>query len=179
MPLIDEFANEKFLGTNVSFGDDRSLTNLILKQGKKTIYASNVQAYTIVPETLRQLIKQQLRWKKSWFINTSKAGRYVWKLDPFMAATYFYPLALITIVTPFMAIYGLLYYPLAHLHLPVWFLGGTLLVTCLFMIMSALLSRDNRHWYYLVLWSLLNTFVLSMMLPYALLTIRNNKWGTR
>ncbi len=96
-----------------------------------------------------------------------------------MAASYFYPLALITLVTPFMAIYGLIYYPLTHGHLPIWFLVGTLIVTSLFMVMSALFSRDNRHWYYLLLWSVLNTFVPSLMLPYALLTIRNNKWGTR
>ncbi len=179
MPLIDEFANESFLGVHVNFGDDRSLTNLILKNGYRTIYVDNVQAYTIVPETFRQLIKQQIRWKKSWFINTIKASKYMWRVDPFIAATYFYPLAIVTVFTPIMAVYGLLVFPIMHSTFPVWFLAGTLVTSGLFMIMSSLLSSDNRHWYYLLVWSVINTFVLTFLFPYALLTIRDNKWGTR
>ena len=179
LPLIDEFANEKFLGVHVNFGDDRSLTNLIIKHGHKTVYVSNVQAYTIVPASLRHLIKQQVRWKKSWFINTTKASRYIWKNDAFVALTYFYPLALITLITPFMAIYGLIVYPLLHQKLPLYFLAGSLLVTTLFALISRVVARDNRHWFYLPVWAAINTTILTFILPYALITIRNTKWGTR
>lgn len=178
-PLIDEFANESFLGVHVNFGDDRSLTNLILRNGKKTVYVNNVQAYTIVPETLRQLLKQQTRWKKSWFINTVKASKYVWKRDMFISLTYFFPLAFITLMTPFIAFYGLIISPLVHHTFPIYFLAGSVLVTLLFAIVTVLLAKDNRHWYYLLVWGFINTFMLAFLLPYSLLTIRNNKWGTR
>jgi hypothetical protein len=54
----------------MTWGDDRALTNRLLRTGHRTIYTSLSHAYTICPQTLTRLFKQQLRWKKGWLVNT-------------------------------------------------------------------------------------------------------------
>jgi hyaluronan synthase len=124
-------------------------------------------------------MKQQVRWKKSWFANTMRASRYMWRQEGFVSATYFYPLAFITIVTPFMALYGLMYYSFAHQIFPFHYLAGALLVMLLFATVTGLLSRSGKYWVYLIVWAGINTLFLSYLLPYAMLTIRDARWGTR
>jgi hyaluronan synthase len=178
LPLIDQCANEKFLGVNINSGDDRSLTNLLIKNGFRTIYLDDVWAYTIVPTKIRQLMKQQVRWKKSWFANTVRASRYMWRQEGFVAFTYFYPLAFITFITPFMAMYGLFYYTASHHAFPTHYLLGALLVMMLFATVTGLLN-GRKYWVYLIVWAGVNTLFLSYLLPYAILTIRDARWGTR
>ena len=42
-----------------------ALTNWVIKLGYKTIYTDSAKAYTICPDNLKQLLKQQVRWKKA------------------------------------------------------------------------------------------------------------------
>jgi cellulose synthase/poly-beta-1,6-N-acetylglucosamine synthase-like glycosyltransferase len=67
-PLLDsleEFMTESFLGIRCETGDDRSLTNLVLKKGYDTIFQKKSVVYTDSQETLWAFIKQQLRWARS------------------------------------------------------------------------------------------------------------------
>ncbi len=90
LPVLDEWNSETFMGKKIIYGDDRALTNQMLKRGYKTVYVEEAQAYTIVPNKLRQFLKQQVRWKKGWFINSLKASRFIIKKDKFVAFTYFF-----------------------------------------------------------------------------------------
>jgi len=64
LPVLDKWLEEKFLGKVVTFGDDRALTNWIIRQGHKTVYVAEAKATTVVPESLKIFLKQQVRWKK-------------------------------------------------------------------------------------------------------------------
>jgi len=90
-----------FLGKKITFGDDRALTNLMLRKGYKTIYHDKAEAYTIVPNTLKTFLKQQIRWKKGWFINSIRSVKFVTKRDPFVSLTYFVPLIILSLAAPF------------------------------------------------------------------------------
>ena len=70
IPVLDDWLAEAFLGKPMTWGDDRALTNRLLRTGHRTIYTSLSHAYTICPHTLTRLLKQQLRWKKGWLVNT-------------------------------------------------------------------------------------------------------------
>ncbi|MBN9756135.1 Hyaluronan synthase [Pseudonocardia sp. Ae406_Ps2] len=62
----DEFLGQQFLGETCSYGDDRHLTNLSLLHGRVVI-AHRAVARTAVPEKGGHLIRQQVRWGRSFF----------------------------------------------------------------------------------------------------------------
>lgn len=179
MPILDEWLNETFLGLPVTWGDDRALTNMVIREGYRTIYTADVQAYTICPEKLRQFLKQQVRWKKGWFVNSFFASKFILKKEPFVAVTYFFPLIFVTLLTPFMATKALIINPIFHNISPWFYLCGVFLVSFMIIIFYRWFSRDNKYWPYIFIWSLINVSLLSFILFYALATLNNRKWGTR
>lgn len=109
--MIDDWLNERFLGKEIIFGDDRALTNWMIRKGHKTVYVAEAEATTIVPEKLKTFLKQQTRWKKGWMINSFKIAKTVFKRDKFVALTYFLPLILLTMLTPIIAFKALIINP--------------------------------------------------------------------
>lgn len=179
MPILKPWLSERFLGKPITWGDDRSLTNWVLKQGAKTVYTDEVEAFTFCPETLGQFVKQQVRWKKGWFVNSMLASRFIIRRDPFVAFTYFFPLILITLATPFMAARAVLFNPLVKGIAPWPYLFSVFLVAVLITSYYRFLSRSNKYWPYVFAWSALNMVILSYILIFALATIQNRRWGTR
>lgn len=177
--ILDSWLNEKFLGQPATYGDDRSLTSWVLRQGYKTIYAADALAFTVVPENFKTLIKQQLRWKKSWFINAFITGRFLIWQRPMIALFYFFPLVAISFLNPVMAFYALVYMPAFHGILPLAYLIGIALVNSLVVIFYRSLSPDDRYWRYLYGWAGLNVFVLTPLMFYAIARIQDRGWGTR
>lgn len=179
MPILDHWLNEKFLGLPVTWGDDRALTNWVLKMDYKTIYTDDVQAYTICPDTFRKFLKQQIRWKKGWFVNSIFASKFILKKQPFVALTYFFPLIVITLITPFMATRALIYNPVFRGIPPWYYMAGVFLVAFVMTTYYRYVARQNKYWPYMFAWSAINMVFLSLILFYALATIQNRKWGTR
>lgn len=180
VPILDEWLSEKFLGKPVTWGDDRALTNRVIKAGYETMYSDRVRAYTIVPNTLRQFLTQQIRWKKGWFVNSIFAARFIVRRDPFVAFTYFFPLIIVTVLAPFMAARAFLYTPLVHgFSSTIFYVFGVLAIAGLITIVYRFYSRENPYWPYVLVWALFNMFILSYLLIIALLTIQNRGWGTR
>lgn len=75
---MEDWLNQKFLGYKATFGDDRSLTNFVLKN-YRTSYQDTAICSTIVPNTHSQFLKQQMRWKRSWLRESIVASKYMWK----------------------------------------------------------------------------------------------------
>jgi hyaluronan synthase len=178
-PIMDEWVNEEFLGLPITWGDDRALTNRVLERGFLTIYTDEVQAFTICPTDLKTLFKQQVRWKKGWFVNSLRASRFIVKRDKFVAFTYFFPLIFVTTLAPIMATRALIFNPIVHHTVPLYYCVGMLLVAFVITVYYRYVSRDNRYWPYLFLWGIFNMTILSFVLFYALATIQNRRWGTR
>jgi len=179
LPILDEWLNEKFLGLPVTWGDDRALTNRVLRMGYKTIYTAGAQAYTICPNNLKTFLKQQIRWKKGWFVNSLFASGFVLKKQPFVGFTYFFPLIVVTLATPFMATKALVYNPLFRGVSPFFYIAGIFLVAVIFVLYYRFVAKDNKYWPYVFAWSAINMIILSFILFYALATIQNRKWETR
>lgn len=179
MPIIDLWLNERFLGLPCTYGDDRALTTWVIKQGYKTVYSDQVRACTIIPEKFKTFVKQQVRWKKSWIINLAITSKFIWKKEKFVAFTYFFPLAAVSFLTPFIAARAMFYNSIIGDVTPIYYLTGLLLITFLIIIFYRYVERKNPYWPYLILWTLFNALFLAYLLPYAFLTIQNRKWGTR
>lgn len=178
-PILDKFMNETFLGLPITWGDDRALTNWVLKRGYKTIYTDQSKAYTIVPTTFKQFLKQQVRWKKGWFVNSIFVMKFIIFREPFVAFTYFIPLILVTIMTPFMAARALLYTSTKNPGGILFYFSGVFLVASVITLYYRFVAKENKYWPYLFVWAGINTVFLSFLLFYALATIQNRKWGTR
>jgi len=179
LPVLDEWLEESFLGHPVPWGDDRALTSRILKAGYRTIYSNKVKAETIVPENLRQLAKQQIRWKKSWLVNAVYNARFIWKSHPFVAFTYFFPLVGVTYLSPIMAGRALFYLPIVKGVFPYYHVIGILLLAALFIAYYRFVAPENKYWIYFFPWALFNLFILSFLTIYALMRINDRGWGTR
>ena len=179
LPILDECREETFLGNPVPWGDDRSLTSRILKSGYRTIYSNKVKAETIVPETFLQLAKQQIRWKKSWLVYAIYNIRFIWKTQPFVAFTYFFPLVAVTYLSPVMAGRALFYLPFIKGVFPYYHVIGILLLAALFVAYYRFVAPENKYWIYYFPWALFNLFFLSFLTIYALIRINDRGWGTR
>ena len=180
LPILDQFLNEYFMGVRVKHGDDRSLTGWILKLGYKAIYTHKVQAYTIAPHTVKQLFKQQVRWKKSWISNGFFTFKYIFRIDPFVGVFYYTPLILISFLTPVVSFYNLYLLSFANLTLPIAYLSGGLIVTFLYMLYAFRLSKGKKNYIsYFLLWQFLTVTIFSYILYYSFSRFRDQRWGTR
>jgi hyaluronan synthase len=178
LPIMDQWLGERFLGQPVTWGDDRALTSWVIKRGYKSIYTDLAQAYTICPETMRQFFKQQARWKKSWIINAIITGRFIWRKRPVVALTYFFPLILVSVAAPFVALRALVYDPIFNHYTPFYYIVGVLLFASIITVFYRVTSRTNKYWPYLFAWAGIST-LMSLVILYAAATIQNRGWGTR
>lgn len=176
MNYLDDWLNQSFLGQKATFGDDRSMTNFMLRK-HRTSYQHTAVAYTIVPSTYKIFLRQQMRWKRSWLRESFIAASFVWKKEPFMALSFYFGM-IITILSPVIVVYNLLVVPLTYHQVPVVFLIGLLLMA---MMMSAaqLFLRRSTTWLYGILFNLFYVFVLIWQMPIAWVTFWRSNWGTR
>ncbi len=61
-PILEEWRQQTFMGLPANIGEDRALTNPVLRQGFFTVYQRSALVHTVVPETYRGLVRMYLRW---------------------------------------------------------------------------------------------------------------------
>src|SRR5690606_5591434 len=83
----------------LEISDDRTLTNLTLKQGYRTVYQHTSLVYTDVPLELGRLFRQQLRWARGSQYNTLRM--LPWMLRHARWLAFFF---LLDIVLPFLLV---------------------------------------------------------------------------
>jgi hyaluronan synthase len=82
---MHDFMHAKFLGIFLEVSDDRTLTNLTLKQGYRTVYQSTSLVYTDAPLKLKKMIKQQFRWARGSQYNTMRMMPWMVRHTPVLA----------------------------------------------------------------------------------------------
>ena len=172
----DAWLNQKFLGQRATFGDDRSMTNFILRHNR-TCYQDTAVCMTIVPKSYTMFLKQQMRWKRSWLRESLIAARYIWKKEPFMSLSFYMGLA-VPIAAPIIVLYNLIYVPIMHRVFPVTFMVGMLLMALL-MSSAQLFLRRSTTWIFGMWFCLYYEAVLLWQMPVAWVTFWKSTWGTR
>ena len=173
---LDEWLNQRFLGQKATFGDDRSLTNIMLRH-HRTYYQDTAICSTIVPNTHKVFLKQQMRWKRSWLRESFTAGTFIWKKEPF-AALFFYIGLLVPILAPIIVIYNLIYIPFTTHAFPITFVVGMIMMSMM-MSTAQLFLRKSSTWIYGFLFCMYYEMVLLWQMPIAILTFWKSTWGTR
>ncbi|MEU1800861.1 glycosyltransferase [Streptomyces sp. NPDC019937] len=181
---LDDFLQQRFLGRPCTFGDDRRLTYYCLLEGQSLIVPTAV-AWTDVPESMRHFLKQQTRWTKS-FIREGvllafkfRVTRAYWWLNLVELATWIAFTSALLVALAVMAVnphawtvlawYGVYVAGAAWLRsvhylrgagaVPLWDRAATFLVAPVYALMNLTLLIPLRLW--------------------ALVTLRDTRWGTR
>ncbi|MCL3860303.1 glycosyltransferase [Actinotalea sp. K2] len=97
--VMDKFMTERFLGVFLEVSDDRTLTNLTLKEGYRTVYQHTSLVYTDAPLQIKKLFKQQLRWARGSQYNTLRMLPWMLGHAPWLAVFF-----LADIILPFLLI---------------------------------------------------------------------------
>lgn len=179
--IKEVYAHQMFLGKECTYGDDRHLTNLILKKGYQTVYESRAVGWTDVPKHMKQYLKQQLRWNRSFYREMFITAKMVAN-NPQMYPVYMIYDLIIQAVMPLALICSLSYlayriFSISHLYLAS-FLGTVIGMALLRAIYAIIMTKD---WNFILfpLYSFIYVFLLIPLRIYALFTLAGKGWGTR
>jgi len=190
---MPEFLTGRFLGIILEVSDDRTLTNLVLKAGYRTVYQSASLVYTDAPVKVGTLIRQQLRWARGSQYNTLRMLPWMTRHAPLLAVFY-----LADIVIPFMLVSSVVSWvtaswstpdlydslPLPTVH---WEAAVTLVTLAIVMTVLSISVRFGRHFayapadlLYLPAFTAINTLLLMPIRVAGFMRMAHDSgWGTR
>ncbi|MEJ2689143.1 MAG: glycosyltransferase [Deltaproteobacteria bacterium] len=178
--VLDQWVSQTFLGAQCTYGEDRSMTNYILKRGYDTVYQRTGVVHTIVPMTYGKLCKMFLRWDRSYVREEIRFLGLVWKRPPIPRLIAIIDVIITNLRYPVgYAVMALLFYlslqdPLTIVR--VLFVMGLMSAFNMFYYL-----RSERSWdaVYGIFYAYYSAFVLFWIFPYAVLTVRARSWLTR
>lgn len=178
MPHLDWWQNQKFLGRESTFGDDRSLTNCVLRDWRVK-YEARAVSHTIVPNNFRKFMRQQLRWKRSWTRESLILARFIWKKNP-IASVCAYVGMVLPLIAPIIAVHAIFIIPAAGGGAPVLYLMGVYVMSvCYGLYYAARRPRYDRLWVYGIAFCFFYLAFLLWLTYFAIATTRSASWGTR
>lgn len=182
MNCLPDWINQTFMGHPTDIGEDRAMTNMILKQGLHVLFQRNAYVFTNIPEKYKNLYKMFIRWERSnvrenimmsrfafgKFREESTTGPRILLLNQWLKISLAYPL-----------IFLMLFFIVTH---PVLFLSSTLISIFAFSSIQAFFYA-KRHNLQESLWafpySIFYAFTLFWITPYAIATANRRGWLTR
>ncbi|MGJ8744338.1 glycosyltransferase [Polaribacter sp.] len=179
---LPEWVDQKFMGKASDIGEDRALTNMILKQGYSVLFQKNAYAYTNVPEDYTGLYKMFIRWGRSNVRENIAMYRYVFtnfKEGSKFGSRLLFITQSIKMIMSYPFLLFMLYFVITH---PVLFVSSTLLSILIFSTFPVLFyskSYDLKEALWAYSYSILYTFGLFWITPYAIATAGKSGWLTR
>jgi len=198
---IPAWEADTFLGQEFRFATDRQLTGYVLgsqyigdKLKKKyanspfvkgenyptrdwnVVYCNSAKVWTVVPNTFKKLVRQHIRWKKSFIRNLFFTGTFYWR-KPIIPSLKYYLGALFTILGPFIVLRHLIYLPINGDALSgIYYLSGILFIGALYGLAFKINNPKSSAWIYRPFMSVISTLTLSWLIFYSLITINSNVW---
>jgi len=179
---LDTWINQQFFGRFATIGEDRAMTNLILKQGYEVLFQRDANVLTNIPIKFKNLHKMFTRWGRSnvretWmmsrfvfrnFRTTQKTGPRFIFINQWIKLLLAYPLVLL-----------MFYFFLTH---PVLYLSSALTSTFIFSSIQ-MLFFTRKYNFIDSLWaypySIFYLFALFWIFPFSIATVKNEGWLTR
>ncbi len=179
---LQDWIHQTFMGQPSDIGEDRAMTNMILKQGYEVKFQQNAYVLTNVPEKYKGLYKMFIRWGRSNvrenimmakfvfsdFRQESKAGTRLLFVNQWIKLIMAYPVVIF-----------MLAFILTH---PLLFISSTL-VSILVLSSIPVLFYAKRYKVSEAFWAysygILYAFGLFWITPYAIATAHHRGWLTR
>ncbi len=179
LPHLDWWEHQSFLGRPSTFGDDRSLTNCVLRTWQVR-YESRAVSHTLVPGRFKQFMTQQLRWKRSWTRESLIVGTFIWRKHPIAAVSAYIGMVL-PLIAPLIAVRATLFGPIVHgSGAPLVYLLGVYSMAIAYgLYYAAKRPRYDSLWIFGVVFCFFYLFFLLWQTYWAILTARSASWGTR
>ena len=179
---LPQWINQTFMGQPSDIGEDRAMTNMILKQGKHVLFQKNAIAYTNVPDQYLGLYKMFIRWGRSNVRENLEMGKYVFsnfKEKGKTGTRILFISQFLKIIMSYPLLISMLFFVLVH---PLLFLGSTLvsiLVASTFSVLFFTSQYKTTEGIWAYSYSILYTFALFWITPYAIATANRRGWLTR
>ena len=179
---LPEWINQTFMGKPSDIGEDRAMTNMILKQGHKVLFQRNAFAYTNVPEDYTGLYKMFIRWGRSNVRENIAMSKYVFtkfRQGATSGARLLFISQSLRIIMSYPFILFMLFFIVMH---PVLFLSSTLfgiLIVSSFPMLFYAKRYKLSESFWVYSYSILYTFALFWITPYAIATASKRGWLTR
>ncbi len=180
-PVLREWANQVFLRKSCTHGEDRSLTNLILRNGYQTRYQANAVVYTRVPNNLLQINRMEIRWTRSsireslvfakFIFSDAKIKRKYLAFIDFLFLNFLYP---VHILIAFLFFYSFFNQPL-FIFRQIAFLS----LLSFFLSIYYLKTRRALTFIYGIPYGVFSLLCFWWVFPYSLLTLNEPSWLTR
>ncbi|KAI9237927.1 MAG: hyaluronan synthase 3, partial [Podila humilis] len=171
--VMDGWVKQSFLGVLCTYGDDRHLTNLVLREGYKVKFTHYAICYTDTPIRFIAWVTQQTRWSKSFFREIPI------QLGCMHMHSYWMTYALLyQLIYPMMMIYNLvncIYFgtgsQISWWLISIAFVGS--LKTC-----YALRVTGDKKFFFTTVYGFLYMLGYVPAKIFAALTLYDNSWGT-
>lgn len=142
----------------------------------KVLYSSYIRVNIGVPPTLDSLVKQQIRWRKSFIRSLFAAGGIYWK-RPFYVAVLYYLQTAMKFIRPYIVASTVLFLPLmGDYTTPIVWFAGVLFTGMIYAVDFRLRNPGDRNWLYRPFFTLLSTYIYTWLLIYAAITIKKTGW---
>lgn len=179
---VEDWITQTFMGQPTDIGEDRAMTNMILKQGYHVLFQRNAHVLTNIPEKYRNLYKMFIRWERSNvrenimmskfaftnFREGSKTGPRILLLNQWLKVIMAYPLMLL-----------MFFFIFTH---PILFLCSALMSIFIFSSIQALFYTKRYNFldaFWAYPYSIFYAFTLFWITPYAIATANRRGWLTR
>ncbi len=179
---LPAWINQTFMGKPSDIGEDRAMTNMILKQGHSVLFQRNAYAYTNVPEKYKGLYKMFIRWGRSNVRENIEMSKYVFtnfRKESKAGTRLLFISQSLKIIMSYPFILFMLFFIVTH---PILFFSSTLFGILIFSSFPVLFyakryNISESFWAYT--YSVLFTFGLFWITPYAIATASRSGWLTR
>ncbi|MBX3131910.1 MAG: glycosyltransferase family 2 protein [Gemmatimonadaceae bacterium] len=182
LACLDRWVNQTFLGVPSDIGEDRAMTNLILKQGRHVLFQRNAVVYTNTPENYRTLRKMYTRWERSNVRENIVMSTFAF--TKFREAECLRPrlLLLNQWIAVLWAVPALLTAVLLLAAYPRLFLSSMVVSVALLSLIPATYYAATQCWrrsLWIFSYNIFYAFTLFWITPFAIATARTRGWLTR
>lgn len=180
--VLDRWLHQRFLGRPANIGEDRAMTNLILRRGWHVLFQRTATVFTNVPTSFRGLCKMFLRWARSNIRETIVLSRFAFRRfrpTPALGARVNMVLHLLGMTVPQVMRLSTATFVMASplvsgLHLMLGMAAVAAIPALVYR-----LQVKNGDWVWAFPYALFWLVGLSWIAPYALLTPHKTGWLTR
>jgi hyaluronan synthase len=178
--VIDKWETQSFLGAVVKTGEDRALTNDILRLGYDSVYQQDARVLTIVPSDYRTLCRMFLRWDRSYIREEVRFAAIMWKRPPMALTIAFFDYVITNLRFPIFTA-SFVWLAVALFYDPLMLPRLMLSIGVISFIYSLYYLRSERSLdiVYGIFFEYFSFFTMFWIFPWALLTVRSKSWLTR
>ena len=173
----ERYVTQSYRGVTCTYGDDRHLTNLVLATGHDTRFLPFAHAITYAPEDLSSYLRQQLRWNKSFYRELLWTVPFLLRCSPYLVfevlvQTVLPLLLTLAILTAFAL--GVVDDPHRLLHY-----AEVVVIMAALRCSYAIYRTKRLSFLIFILYGFVHVVFLVPTRLRALVTLGDNRWGTR